>query len=66
MRKIIDITFWVSFISAIIHFFIWNLIKESGDSEFVKQTINIFFWSGGVTVFSYWVAADPPSQEKDD
>lgn len=66
LKKIIDITFWVSFISTLMHFFVWTLIKDAPDAEFTKDMFNMMFLSGGVTMLAYWTSKPPPFNSDND
>ena len=59
LKKIIDVTFWVSFISTIMHFYVWTLVRDAGDAEFTKEVINIVFLSGGASILAYWCSKAP-------
>jgi hypothetical protein len=61
-RKIVDITFWVSFISTVMHFYIWTLVVGTEETEFTKDVINMTFFSGGIAILSYF-ASKPPKND---
>ena len=54
MTKILDITFWVGFLSVLVHFNVWLLIKDSGDIEFINKTRDLLFLSGGLAMLAYF------------
>ena len=54
MTKILDITFWVGFLSVLIHFNVWLLIRDSGDVEFINKTRDLLFLSGGLAMLAYF------------
>lgn len=54
MTKILDITFWVGFLSVLVHFNVWLLIRDSGDVEFIKKTTDLLFLSGGLAMLAYF------------
>lgn len=66
MKKIFDITFWVAFISTLMHYYIWELAKDSGDHELVKKAYNIMFLSGALVILSYFFMPSPPIPENDE
>lgn len=66
MKKIFDITFWVSLFSTLIHFYVWNLAKDSGDHELVKKAINIMFLSGALVMLSYFFMPSPSTENNEE
>lgn len=66
MKRIFDVTFWVTFFSTVLHFYIWLLVKDSDDIEFTKKVSSIMFWSGGVAVLTYFFMPGPPVQNDED
>ena len=63
MIKIFDITFWVAFISTLMHYCIWELAKDSGDHELVKKAYNIMFLSGSLAILSYFFMPSTPKPD---
>ena len=65
MKKIVNITFWISLVSVILHFYVYTLIKESGDEAFIKKVLFLLFFSGGLAVTSYWLTPFKKEEDKD-
>lgn len=65
LKKIIDITFWVSFLSTITHFYVWVLVRDASDTEFAKDALNATLLSASVTTLAYWVSKPPVNSDSD-